>query len=63
MNKPCPFCARPGSTCWVMPCLELDRLLHEAPGDAAIERELADWATAVGVELRRRDGQPIPRQS
>jgi hypothetical protein len=59
--RPCPFCHRPGSTCWVMPCLELDTLLHKASPDSQAEHDLADWATAVGVELRRKaDGSRIP---
>lgn len=53
VKRPCPWCGRARSTCWVMPCLELSLLLERAPSSPADERRLASWARAAGGKLVR----------
>jgi hypothetical protein len=46
---PCPWCARPGSECWVLPCLALQQAL-DTEDDSAMIR----FARAVRVAIAHR---------
>lgn len=43
----CPWCGRAASTCWIMPCLDLETALARAD-----DRRMARWAKAAGIKLQ-----------
>ncbi len=50
----CPGCRRSPGTCWILPCLVLERAL--AAGDGAVQA----WGRKAGIEVRPKSELRVP---
>jgi hypothetical protein len=46
-DRPCPYCGRSCRDCWVMPCLEVERIIHQG------KRFVVQWLQAAGYTVRK----------